>query len=79
MGGGEGGVAVKDVLAREARHIGGVSGGMLPQKNYVACAFWSGFGTYDLRAQPTSAHTRNNCACEPERARAFSHPPRRKQ
>ena len=60
MGGG------KDVLAREARNVCG-SGGTFPQKNFkiqgVAGAFWSGFGTYELRAQPTSAHTRTNCSC----------------
>ena len=43
---------------------------MLPQKNYkiqgFAGAFWSGFGSYELRVQLTSAHTRalRNCECE---------------
>ena len=35
--------------------------GMLPQKNFkmqgFAGAFWSGFGTSELRVQLTSAHT----------------------
>ena len=65
MGGG------KDVLSREARYLGG-SGGILREKNKiqgVAGAFWSGFGTYKLRAQPTCAHTRTNCACESQRPR----------
>ena len=61
------GVVKTYLLVREARNLGG-SGDMLPQKNLkiqgVAGAFWSGFGTYELRAQPTSAHTRTNCACE---------------
>ena len=63
MGGGVG----KDVLAREARHVGG-SGGMLPQKKFKiqgdAGATRSSFGTYELKAQLTSAHTRTNRACE---------------
>ena len=29
-----------------------------------AGAFWSGFDTFELRVQLTSAHTRTNCACE---------------
>ena len=63
---------------RAKRHLG-VSGGMPPQKIFkiqgVSGAFWCDFGTYELRAQLTSAlHTRKLRACEsqqPERARIF--------
>ena len=49
------------LIAREARQLGGC-GGMLHQKNFkiqgFAGAFWSGFGTSELRVQLTSADTR---------------------
>ena len=49
------------LIARKARQLG-ESGGMLPQINCkiqgFACAFWSGFGTSELRVHLTSADTR---------------------
>ena len=53
--------AGKMYLHAQVPHLGGC-GGMPPQKIFkiqgVSGAFWCNFGTYELRHQLTSAHTR---------------------
>ena len=74
------------MLAREAGHLG-ESGGMPPKKIFkirgVSGAFWCDFGTYELRAQLTSAHTQTLrvrvAAAQKERGPILEpHLPRRK-